>query len=158
MGNCSAKGSIVDCSVLHARMGRDGDGGGGVVRIMTETCRMIEYKCPVRVEDIIIPRHGIFRQGDVLTPLHDHEVLTDDQLYYLFPLVPPRRQQGTAGEVVKKRKGRRSEVLPSTGNGVWRVKLAINASQLADILSEEVNTEALIERMRIFASSPAQLR
>ncbi|KAK2664339.1 hypothetical protein Ddye_002913 [Dipteronia dyeriana] len=45
------------------------------------------------------------------------------------------------------------EVLPSQGNGVWRVKLVINTRQLEDILSEQVNTEALIEKMRMVASS-----
>ncbi|KAK0586895.1 hypothetical protein LWI29_014059 [Acer saccharum] len=45
------------------------------------------------------------------------------------------------------------EVLPSQGNGVWRVKLVINTRQLEEILSEQVNTEALIEKMRMAASS-----
>jgi hypothetical protein len=45
------------------------------------------------------------------------------------------------------------EVLPALGDGVWRVKLVIGTKQLEEILSEQVNTEALIEKMRMAASS-----
>ncbi|XP_028774734.1 uncharacterized protein LOC114731677 [Neltuma alba] len=45
------------------------------------------------------------------------------------------------------------EVLPSAGNGVWKVKLVIDTKQLEEILSEQVNTEALIEKMRMAASA-----
>lgn len=45
------------------------------------------------------------------------------------------------------------EVLPPPGNGVWKVKLVIDPKDLEKILSEEVNTEALIEQMRIAANS-----
>ncbi|KAL4651349.1 hypothetical protein ACB092_01G153700, partial [Castanea dentata] len=41
------------------------------------------------------------------------------------------------------------EVLPTVGDGVWRVKLVIDTKQLEEILSEQVNTEALIEKMRM---------
>ncbi|MED6145882.1 hypothetical protein PIB30_029367 [Stylosanthes scabra] len=51
------------------------------------------------------------------------------------------------------------EVLPSAMNGVWRVKLVIDTKQLEEILSEQVNTEALIEKMRMAAtSSPTRSR
>ncbi|WJX54093.1 hypothetical protein P8452_40017 [Trifolium repens] len=55
------------------------------------------------------------------------------------------------------------EVLPSAKNGVWKVKLMIDTRQLEEILSEEVNIEALIEKMRMAAtaysiSSPARSR
>uniref|UniRef100_A0A7N2QYW3 Uncharacterized protein n=1 Tax=Quercus lobata TaxID=97700 RepID=A0A7N2QYW3_QUELO len=54
------------------------------------------------------------------------------------------------------------EVLPAVGDGVWRVKLVIDTKQLEEILSEQVNTEALIEKMRMVAScaslTPKKLR
>ncbi|KAK7318085.1 hypothetical protein RJT34_02783 [Clitoria ternatea] len=52
------------------------------------------------------------------------------------------------------------EVLPSAKNGVWRVKLVIDTRQLEEILSEQVNTEALIEKMRMAATtgSPSRVR
>lgn len=49
------------------------------------------------------------------------------------------------------------EVLPSQGNGVWKVKLVISTKQLGEIFSEEVNTEALIEKMRMAACSASRL-
>ena len=45
------------------------------------------------------------------------------------------------------------EVIPTVGDGVWRVKLVIDTKKLEEILSEQVNTEALIEKMRMVASS-----
>lgn len=45
------------------------------------------------------------------------------------------------------------EVLPQRGDGVWKVKLVIDPKDLERILSEEVNTGALIEQMRIAANS-----
>ncbi|KDP25280.1 hypothetical protein JCGZ_20436 [Jatropha curcas] len=45
------------------------------------------------------------------------------------------------------------QVLPSQRNGVWKVKLVINPKQLEEILSEEENTEALIEKMRMAAAA-----
>ena len=45
------------------------------------------------------------------------------------------------------------EVLPTVGDGVWRVKLVIDTKQLEEILSKQVNIEALIEKMRMVATS-----
>ena len=47
------------------------------------------------------------------------------------------------------------EVLRSPEKGVWRVRVAISSEQLAEILSEQANTEAMIERMRACAASTA---
>ncbi|KAL7111846.1 hypothetical protein ACP275_05G115200 [Erythranthe tilingii] len=51
--------------------------------------------------------------------------------------------EGTTG-------GRKPPPLPP-GNGVWKVKLVINPKDLERILSHEMNTEALIQQMRIAA-------
>ncbi|XP_026424530.1 uncharacterized protein LOC113320848 [Papaver somniferum] len=44
------------------------------------------------------------------------------------------------------------EVLPSLGNGVWRVKMVIDTKQLEEILSEQVNIGELIEKTREVAA------
>ncbi|KAL6578731.1 hypothetical protein OROMI_008951 [Orobanche minor] len=44
-------------------------------------------------------------------------------------------------------------VVPPPRNGIWKVRLVIDPKDLEMILSEEVNTEALIERMRFAAKS-----
>ena len=49
------------------------------------------------------------------------------------------------------------EVFPSVRDGVWRVKLVIDTRQLERILSEQVNTEALIEKMRIAAAATSSV-
>lgn len=49
-------------------------------------------------------------------------------------------------------------VMPVSGNGVWKVKLAIDPRDLEQILSEDGNTEALIEQVRIAANSTPKRR
>ncbi|TQE01806.1 hypothetical protein C1H46_012606 [Malus baccata] len=44
------------------------------------------------------------------------------------------------------------EVLPSGGDGVWRVKLVIETKQLEELFSENGDAGALIETMRLAAS------
>ncbi|PIN20147.1 hypothetical protein CDL12_07163 [Handroanthus impetiginosus] len=44
------------------------------------------------------------------------------------------------------------------GGGVWKVKLVIDPKDLEQILSEEVNTEALIEQMRVAAANSTPKR
>ncbi|RZR73923.1 hypothetical protein BHM03_00029745 [Ensete ventricosum] len=47
------------------------------------------------------------------------------------------------------------EELRSPEKGVWRVRVAISSELLAEILSEQANTEAIIKRMRTYAASTA---
>ncbi|KAB2632932.1 hypothetical protein D8674_029179 [Pyrus ussuriensis x Pyrus communis] len=47
------------------------------------------------------------------------------------------------------------EVLPSGGDGVWRVKLVIDTKQLEELFSENGDAGALIETMRMAASGGA---
>ncbi|KAJ4831679.1 hypothetical protein Tsubulata_051590 [Turnera subulata] len=70
----------------------------------------------------------------------------------------PKMSTSTATDIVEDlANGPALEVLPRQGDGVWKVKLVINTKQLGEILSEEVNTEALIERMRMAAISSDSL-
>ncbi|XP_077252613.1 uncharacterized protein LOC143892021 [Tasmannia lanceolata] len=182
MGNCMA-----------------GEVSSDAVRIMTETGGIMEIEGPVRVRTIVndFPGYGIFRQGNVSSPLLWHEQLINGHLYYLVSarttskadvdagvsrhikkingqnhqnlvsdvereldvglakqMTPLRLSSGMASDLVANLTvGPTVEVLPSPGKGVWRVKMAINTNLLAEILSEDGNTEALIERMRSFASA-----
>lgn len=71
-------------------------------------------------------------------------------------VAPCRLSSGTAADLLSKitysEKAPTLEVLPSHQKGVWKVKLVITAEQLADILSHQSNTEALIERMSLTAA------
>ncbi|KAL8090655.1 uncharacterized protein LOC141698059 [Apium graveolens] len=68
--------------------------------------------------------------------------------------VEPVRMSSAASDIVTSlTNGSGLEVLPPPQKGIWRVKLVINTKQLEEIFSEDVNTEALIEQMRMAAAS-----
>ncbi|KAK1382315.1 hypothetical protein POM88_020050 [Heracleum sosnowskyi] len=68
--------------------------------------------------------------------------------------VEPVRMSSAASDIVTSlANGSGLEVLPPPQKGIWRVKLVINTKQLEEIFSEDVNTEALIEQMRMAAAS-----
>ncbi|KAL1828153.1 hypothetical protein DCAR_0207347 [Daucus carota subsp. sativus] len=68
--------------------------------------------------------------------------------------VEPVRMSSAASDIVTSlAHGSGLEVLPPPQKGIWRVKLMINTKQLEEIFSEDVNTEALIEQMRMAAAS-----
>lgn len=164
MGNCSVKGVTGDCP--------------NDIRIFTDSDRIIGLKGPKLAKDVLdgYPGYGIFRQGNASSPLSSYEYLIGGQFYYLLPLqempmpVGVSRKQRTrfldgfespkisyAAPLVDlegaEENGPAVKVLPSQGDGVWKVKLVINPKQLEEILSEQGNTEALIEKMRMAASS-----
>ncbi|OVA14712.1 Protein of unknown function DUF4228 [Macleaya cordata] len=176
MGNCSLKGIAGTIS--------------DPIRIMTDSGGTVEFRGPIQVRNVInnYPGYGIFREGQLSSPLFHHEQLFSSHLYYLLPV--PKKEtlvKKTEEVVVVKRKsdlefGNQAvrsnsfstrvssakesdlggknlivepalEVLPSLGNGVWRVKMVIDTKQLEEILSEQVNIGELIEKMREVASS-----
>ncbi|XP_068649477.1 uncharacterized protein [Aristolochia californica] len=144
------------------------EAGPEVVRIMTGSGGIMELESPINVQTVVkdFPGYGIFRQGNVCSPLLHHDRLLIGHLYYLLPVseerttVGPKKERGSEAEAKQVQIApvrlsaaessdlRSMEVLPSPGKGVWRVKMAISRNELADILSEQENTEALIERMR----------
>jgi hypothetical protein len=153
MGNCTLKGVTGDCYKS--------------IRVLTDSGTVLEFKSPITARDILNdhPGYGIFRGGHASSRLLDLECLISGRLYYLLPLVkdhvlavtePAKKSLSAASDVVENLANDSDlEVLPSVGDGVWRVKLVIDTKQLSEILSEQVNTEALIERMRMAAASSA---
>lgn len=173
MGNCSVKGATGEC---HYSIRVLSDWGSllqfkGPITV-GEVLRQQHQ-----------PGYGVFRQGRAMSPLPESESLSYGLLYYLLPLKPEEEvviekssiyDDGNSNEKVEKLEGgdilekedkleseyvkdlssgSAVEVLPSAGNGVWKVKLVIDTKQLEEILSEQVNTEALIEKMRMAASA-----
>lgn len=70
------------------------------------------------------------------------------------PAVEPERASPPAlAESLASGAGLEVLPMPRRGDGVWKVKLVIDTKQLEEIMSQEVNVEALIERMREAASS-----
>ncbi|MQL80825.1 hypothetical protein Taro_013283 [Colocasia esculenta] len=184
MGNCNVTGgNMVGCSL------RGGTGAAGCsahraaavlaprhragarvrVRVMADSGRVTEFDAPIQAGDVLAghPRHGVFRVGDVSSPLPCREQLQSGRLYYLLPLdqkrAAPTPQAIEVGDNGQPRRpaaskvepwpelGGSLEVLTPPMKGVWRIKLVMSAEQLAGILAEQDNTEALIERMRMLA-------
>ncbi|MFS8029828.1 hypothetical protein Hanom_Chr17g01526881 [Helianthus anomalus] len=151
------------------------------IRVMTPSGHVLEFNSPKLVSEVIdeFPKHGLFKKDQLLSPLDSQELLLGGQVYYLFPLAleetsarEPVRVSGVADvepmrmstsavalQLVTKNlsDGSGFEVLPPPRKGVWKVKLVINTKQLEEILSEEVNTEALIEQMRVAATSSMKM-
>ncbi|XP_038907067.1 uncharacterized protein LOC120092893 [Benincasa hispida] len=151
MGNCSLKGMTVDCEKP--------------IRILTDSGNIINFHGPKQVHQILnnYPPgvYGVFRRPNLSSPLPISEPLDAGKSYFLLPLSRPAdKVQADDGEPPPPPKnlgsGSGLEVLPAGGNGVWRVKLVIDTKQLGEILAEEGNTEALIERMRAAAAESPQ--
>ncbi|KAK7358506.1 hypothetical protein VNO77_00435 [Canavalia gladiata] len=173
MGNCSIKGTTGECH--HS------------IRILSDNGAILQFKAPITVAQVLqhYPGYGIFRQGHASSPLPHQETLNYGLFYYLLPLKedqkaccsseevseqvqgkevlqndeqPNKSPSGAASDYVQNlSSGSALEVLPSAKNGVWKVKLVIDTRQLEEILSEEVNTEALIEKMRMAATASSTI-
>ncbi|KAF3448730.1 hypothetical protein FNV43_RR09443 [Rhamnella rubrinervis] len=169
MGNCSLKGISEDCP--------------NTIRVLTDSGSVMEFNGPKLAGEVLndYPGYGIFLQGKSSSPVPNHERLLSGKFYYLLPIGKPKmpcskrltHEQVPDTEVIESLEpecakkssfaasefvenlsnGSALEVLPSGGDGVWKVKLVIDTKQLEEILSEQGNTEALIERMRMVASS-----
>ncbi|XP_020527956.1 uncharacterized protein LOC18442333 [Amborella trichopoda] len=167
MGNCSWKGLYGEYE--------------DSVRVLTESGGIMEFEGPLQVTSITenFPGYGIFRPGNVSLSLPGHAWLPNGQLFYLLPLStekaplemdksPSLEEEAakeltegetlgpvrvSSGEATAEEIFRRPsfEVLPSKGRGMWRVRLVMSREQLAEILAEQSDTEALIESMRLAA-------
>ena len=166
MGNCSLKGST---ATYHS------------IRLVTDSGALLHLKAPKTVGQVLQnnPGYGVFRQSHPSSPLPEQETLSSALFYYLLPLPEndvseeveklegserdwmsekSRESSSSPSEYVENlSNGSALEVLPSARDGVWRVKLVIDTRQLEEILSEQVNTEALIEKMRIAAAATSSV-
>ncbi|KAE9614062.1 hypothetical protein Lal_00016576 [Lupinus albus] len=152
MGNCSFK-STTTGECYHS------------IRVLSDSGDILQFKGPITVGQVLqhYPGYGIFLQGHASIPLAMHKSLSYGLLHYLLPLKEAVRvdeekkkvMRDAACDYVEKLSNESAalEVLPSAKNGVWRVKLMIDTRQLEEILSEQVNTEALIEKMRMAATT-----
>lgn len=134
-------------------------------RVMTDSGEILNLKGPKLVRQVLneFPGYNIFSSNSLSSPLHHQELLLDGQFYYLHPVNEQEIEHILEEEEEEKKeqirvsssltKGSAMEVLPAQREGVWRVKLIINPQQLEEIFSEEGNTEALIEQMRIAANT-----
>ncbi|KOM40003.1 hypothetical protein LR48_Vigan04g020100 [Vigna angularis] len=99
------------------------------------------FKAPKTMAQVLqhYPGYGIFRKGYASEPLPEQERLSYGLFYYLLSL---KDEQKRCCDKVGVEEGVRG----------LRMKLVIEQRQLEEILSEQVNIEALIEKMRMAAT------
>lgn len=133
-----------------------------VIKVATSNGGLMEFDPPITVEFITneFPGHGIFRSDDIFgrrQPLLHNEELLVGKIYYLLPLLP--REDGLGMDTISMVAAPYRMSFENHGvwkrfeteGGIWKVKLAISAEKLAEILSQEAPTEALIESVRTVA-------
>ncbi|KAE8690693.1 putative Electron transporter [Hibiscus syriacus] len=135
---------------------------GNSIKVLTNAGEIIDVKGPKLARQIVnnFPGYVVCRKGEAsMFPLNGDEWLVCDGFYHLVPVETVGNDGGIAGGVsssagfLENLSG--MQVLSRKKNGVWKVKLVIDSHQLEDILSEQVNTGALIEKMRTAAASSA---
>ncbi|XP_030501764.2 uncharacterized protein LOC115716979 [Cannabis sativa] len=179
MGNCSPKSCTSSTNVSCDKNSPKKNSSS--IRVLKDSGSILEFKSPKLAYEVLNshPGYGIFKQGHGSSPLSENENLVEGKFYYLLPLKSNNTMKAeyiaaADADADKTNKKKMSlshsasaefvdnlasgnsgmmQVLPSGGNGVWKVKLMIDTKQLEEILSEQGNTEALIERMRMVASS-----
>lgn len=149
MGNCSQKSSTNSANKAP-----------DFIRIMTDSGRVMDLQGPKLAREFLdeFPGYGIYQRGQLSLPLFEDEVLCNGQIYYLLPFgvsntcnrVHTPSFDGCSS--FRKYQSSAFEVLPSRGNGIWRVKMAINSKELEEMMMSE-NAGALIEMMRSAAKS-----
>ncbi|XP_061353287.1 uncharacterized protein LOC133298064 [Gastrolobium bilobum] len=163
MGNCAFKGFPLQEDMM--------------VKVVTSNGGIMELYTPITVEYITneFPGNGIFQSRHDSLPLAKNEELHGGEIYYLLPLNPSSSGKGTNKNLDdtvetltpyrmstcdKNNKNNNNnnnmwsepEVFPRyNSSGVWKVKLVISPQKLSEILSQESNTEALIESVRTVA-------
>ncbi|XP_042041491.1 uncharacterized protein LOC121786966 [Salvia splendens] len=135
-----------------------------MAKVVTPDGGVMELYAPITAECVTneFPGHAIFGSpGRTSPPLLHSESLRAGHHYYLLPA---HRVKGAAAaddrappyrmSVDKLRRlPEEAEAFPSAG--VWKVRLVIDTDRLSEILSQEAQTEALIESVRTAAKCAA---
>lgn len=114
-----------NCLVLQQNM----------VRIMKTDGKILEYKTPIKVEQILadFSGHAISDSQQVLKHLQPNTKLLSSQLYYLVPL-PPSTPPTPSPKSRKKVRFAIPEVEDVEKSSVVRIKLVISKQKLHDML------------------------
>ncbi|XP_040989033.1 uncharacterized protein LOC121236665 [Juglans microcarpa x Juglans regia] len=175
MGNCTLKGVTGDChnsiriltdsgavlqfrgpitarEILNEHPGygifRQGQASSSVRDLERLTGGRSYYLLPVVKEE------NVLCSSEDTEQVQNRRAIEELEAEWLNVTELAKKSLGAASDAVEDlANGSAMEVLPSAGDGVWRVKLVIDTKQWEEILSEQVNTEALIERIRMAASS-----
>ncbi|KAG5043904.1 Uncharacterized protein HKD37_03G008386 [Glycine soja] len=104
-----------------------------VVKIVKTDGKVLEYKTPIKVEEVLIQfsGHAVSESLTVLRYLEPHTKLLRGQLYYLVPLPPPSPKTN------KKVRFAEPEVQDVHKSNVVRIKLVISKQELQNMLQSE---------------------
>ncbi|KAG4396485.1 hypothetical protein AAZX31_19G180700 [Glycine max] len=100
-----------------------------VVKIVKTDGKVLEYKTPIKVEEVLIQfsGHAVSESLTVLRHLEPHTKLLRGQLYYLVPLPPSPKTN-------KKVRFAEPEVQDVHKSNVVRIKVVISKQQLQNML------------------------
>ncbi|XP_020213766.1 uncharacterized protein LOC109797992 [Cajanus cajan] len=101
-----------------------------VVKIMKTDGKILEYKIPIKVEEVLIQfsGHAVSESLTVLRYLEPNTKLLKGKLYYLVPLPPPSPKTN------KKVRFADPEVQDMKKSNVVRIKVVISKQELQDML------------------------
>lgn len=157
MGNCVFKGNG-GLSKLY-------DKDDSLIKVVTPNGGVMELHPPIFAEFITneFPGHVIHDSLSLRhssPPLLHGEELFPGNIYYLLPLscAASTAQQHSSDQLSTpyRMSFGKTPVMAALsggagGGGVWKVRLVISPEQLAEILAEDVETEALVESVRTVA-------
>lgn len=158
MGNCVFKGSGGSRKLY--------DKDDSLIKVVTPNGGVMELHAPIFAEFITneFPGHVIHDSLSLRhssPPLLHGEELFPGNIYYLLPLssTASAAQQYSSDQLSTPYRmsfGKTPVTAAMNGGGgggcgVWKVRLVISPEQLAEILAEDVGTEALVESVRTVA-------
>ncbi|KAG7566648.1 hypothetical protein ISN44_As10g031760 [Arabidopsis suecica] len=157
MGNCVFKGN----GGLRKLYDKD----DSLIKVVTPNGGVMELHPPIFAEFITneFPGHVIHDSLSLRhssPPLLHGEELFPGNIYYLLPLscAASTAQQHSSDQLSTpyRMSFGKTPVMTALsggagGGGVWKVRLVISPEQLAEILAEDVETEALVESVRTVA-------
>ncbi|KAJ7976129.1 DUF4228 domain-containing protein [Quillaja saponaria] len=117
-----------------------------IVKIMKADGKILEYKAPIKVQQVLseFSGHAISDTVPVIRHLQQDTRLFGGQLYYLVPLPLPSPKVGK-----KKVRFLNPEVQIEKESSVVRVKLVISKQQLQDMLQKEgISVNEMVARLQ----------
>ncbi|XLU46935.1 uncharacterized protein LOC107626392 [Arachis ipaensis] len=139
-----------NCLVLHCHE-------NNMVRVMKSDGKILEYKAPIKVHQVLAQFSGYHAISNSLQPihhLHPNTKLLKGQIFYLVPISPSlspspkssskkkKKVRFAEQEVVVEGKGAKENINTNdddnnNNNGVVRIKIVISKQQLHDMMMQK---------------------
>ena len=109
-----------------------------VVRVMKSDGKILEYKAPIKVHQVLnqFPGHAISKSLPVLHHLHPNTRLLKGQLYYLVPPPQPSPKKVNKKRVRFAEPDHDDDQVEDKGDEVVRIKLVLSKQELKDIVQK----------------------